>query len=162
MKKNFEHLLKIKWLQEINYHKFKFQNNWKYLQILILVLAVFEPFILRVNYASVKQIEDEYFEVKSKFMEKNIQKNSVIYYASKPDADFLEFINNQIIMMHLSNELGVKTINGYSGFFPLSKKILKNCDDLPLIFAENERIISKITKTPFKYDYNNIISYCDF
>lgn len=143
-------------------NKFKFQNNWKYLQILILFLAVFEPFILRVNYASVKQIEDEYFEVKSKFMEKNIQKNSVIYYASKPDADFLEFINNQLIMMHLSNELGVKTINGYSGFFPLSKKILKNCDDLPLIFAENERIITKITKTPFKYDYNNIISYCDF
>lgn len=143
-------------------NKFKFRNNWKYLQVLILVLAILEPFIIKVYYTPVKQIEDEYFEVKSKFMEKNIQKNSIIYYSGKLYTNFLKFINNQIIMMHLSNELGVKTINGYSGYNPLSKEILKSCDDLPIIFAENEKIISKITKTQFKYDYNNIISYCDF
>lgn len=143
-------------------HRFKYENNWKYIQILILILAILEPFFLKNNYGSIQEIQEKYQEAKHKFINKNIRPDSIIFLVQKPGSNIKQFIENQILMMHLANDLGIKTINGYSSIFPLSTIQPSNCIRLFRILDENEKIISKITKTQFKYDYNKIISYCDF
>ncbi len=142
-------------------NNFKFQNNWRYLQILILILAVFEPFIPKNNYALVQKINLEYQNIKDKFSDKKLAKDSILYYTSKEKNDMGKLINIQINMMFLANELGVKTINGYSSYFPLYLTSSKNCDDLQNNIDYNEKIVTRITKKEFKYDSKKIITYCD-
>jgi len=142
-------------------HRFKFQNNWKYLQILILILAILEPFFLKNNYSSIQEIQEEYQVAKNKFINKNIHPDSIIYLVSKISSNIDQFAKNQILMMHLANELGVKTINGYSSIFPLSLIQPANCGQLFRIYDENEKIISKITKKEFKYNQSNLIVHCE-
>jgi len=142
-------------------HRFKFQNNWKYLQILILILATLEPFFLKNNNYSVNKIQEEYQEIKYKFIDKNIQSDSIIFLVPNTGSKIFEYIKNQILMMHLANELGVKTINGYSSFNPLSLINPANCGQLFRIYDENEKIISKITKKEFKYNQSNLIVHCE-
>lgn len=142
-------------------HRFKFENNWKYLQILILILAILEPFFLKTNHTPIQKIQEEYQEVKYKFINKNIQPDSVIFLVPKTGSNVIQFIKNQILMMHLANDLGVKTINGYSSIFPLSLIQPANCMRLFTIYNENEKIISKITNNEFKYNHGNLIVHCE-
>ncbi|MFM7702776.1 MAG: hypothetical protein ACKO6C_04890 [Alphaproteobacteria bacterium] len=126
-----------------------------------MILATLEPFFLKNNNYSVNKIQEEYQEVKYKFIDKNIQPDSIIYLVPKISSDIEQFVKNQILMMHLANELGVKTINGYSSFFPLSLIKPANCGRLFRIYDENEKIISNITNKEFKYNQSNLIVHCE-
>ena len=63
--------------------------------------------------------------------------------------------------MIASQDLGIKTINGYTSLVFFEKNIANNCQETSKIIEYNEESASKILKKEFKYDRKKLLIFLD-
>lgn len=63
--------------------------------------------------------------------------------------------------MFASQDLGIKTINGYTSLGFFERNIVNNCQEASKIIEYNEESISNILKKEFKYDKKKLLIFLD-
>ena len=79
----------------------------------------------------------------------------------KQDNFSYNFLKNEINAMIASQDLGIKTINGYSSTSFFMPNLANNCQEISKIIEFNEDSASKILKKEFKYDRKNLLVFFD-
>lgn len=96
---------------------------------------------------------------------KDGKKDSVFLFASTPDIlkeDIAHnYLKNEINAMFASQDLGIKTINGYTSLGFFERNIVNNCQEASKIIEYNEESISNILKKEFKYDKKKLLIFLD-
>ena len=96
---------------------------------------------------------------------KDGEKDSIFLFASSPDIlknkISNNYLKNEINAMFASQELGIKTINGYTSIRFFEKNIANNCQETSKIIEHNEKSASKILKKEFKYDRKKLLIFLD-
>ena len=96
---------------------------------------------------------------------KDGEKDSIFLFTSTPDIlknDIAHnYLKNEINAMFTSQELGIKTINGYTSIRFFEKNIANNCQETSKIIEYNEESISNILKKEFKYDREKLLIFLD-
>jgi hypothetical protein len=91
-------------------------------------------------------------EVLANKIGQKIDASNILVVASNSDCS----IENFDAMM-LSQELGIKTINGCASFYPGEFHPLNSCDEVEKRIAYGEKFMSKLTKTNFQVDRTKLI-----
>jgi hypothetical protein len=95
---------------------------------------------------------------------KDSEKDSIFLFTITPDElkkDIDSYLKNEINAMIASQELGIKTINGYTSVRFFEKNIANNCQETSKIIEHNEESASKILKKEFKYDREKLLIFLD-
>jgi len=134
----------------------------------ILYYLIFSIIFLE---SQIYPIESSNFEAEKREIEKykNLilkdgEKDSIFLFASTPDTlknDIGNYLKNEINAMLASQDLGIKTINGYTSISFFEKNIANNCQETSKIIEYNEESASKILKKEFKYDRKKLLIFLD-
>ncbi len=134
----------------------------------ILYYLIFSIIFLE---SQIYPIESSNFEAEKKEIEKykNLilkdgEKDSIFLFAITPDQlnkDIGNYLKNEINAMLASQDLGIKTINGYTSISFFEKNIANNCQETSKIIEYNEESASKILKKEFKYDRKKLLIFLD-
>ena len=127
---------------------------------IIFIESQIYPFF-NVNFEEEKKEIENY----KNLILKNGEKDSIFLFASTPDKLKNNIshncLKNEINAMFASQDLGIKTINGYSSISFFEKTIANNCEETSKIIEYNEKSTSKILKKEFKYDRKKLLVFLD-
>ena len=135
----------------------------KILYYLIFSIIFIESQIYPPLNSNFEEEEKEIEEYKNLIL-KDGEKDSIFLFAITPDElkkDIGNYLRNEINAMFASQDLGMKTINGYSSISFFEKTIANNCEETSKIIEYNEKSTSKILKKEFKYDRKKLLVFLD-
>jgi hypothetical protein len=135
------------------------KTNKKKLRYIISAIILFESLTSTISNSNFSKEENAIQEYKD-LISKHGNADSIFFFVSDIKNLPSNYIINEINIMIASRDLGVKTINGYSGIIPLYKKnYTNNCQEIPKMIEYNENAISNILKKDFKYDRKNLLVF---
>jgi len=137
------------------------KNSKKILYYFIVFIIVIESEFCKILHSNFEKEHLEKVEKYKNLILKNGDKNSITLFVinKKQDNIFYSYLRNEINSMIASQDLGIKTINGYSSVSFFQTNLANNCQEISKIVEFNEESASKILKKEFKYDRKNLLVF---
>ena len=139
------------------------KNSKKFLYYLILIIILIEDQAFLISNSNFEKEQLEEVEKYKNLILENGDKNSITLFVTNAKQDNLSdnFLRNEINAMIASQDLKIKTINGYSSISFFLPNLANNCQEISKIIEYNEDSASKILKKEFKYDRKNLLVFFD-